>query len=286
MNDGSVGVIGAGIMGRGIAQVIAQTQRSVLLVDRSPELVERAIAAIRDRLARRVTQDRMTSKEMESTMDSIRPATRLDELKGSPLMIEAVYEDPQVKLQLLRELQPFCSKGSIVVSNTSAIPISLLSSAVTYPQRFMGMHFFNPVPVMTLVEVIKGISTSDETVEEIVSFSLAIGKTPVVVSDSPGFVANRLLMPMINEAVFVLSEGIASREDIDTVMKLGANHPMGPLELADLIGLDTCLHVMEALHSGLGEDKYRPAPMLRRMVEGGLLGRKTGKGFYEYGKSS
>ena len=285
MNGGFVGVIGAGIMGSGIAQVVAQAQRSVLLVDRSPELVERAIVAIRERLARRVAQDRMTSQEMESTMANIRPATRLDELKGSPLMVEAVYEDPQVKLQLLRELQPFCSKDAIVASNTSAIPISLLSSAVAYPQRFVGMHFFNPVPAMKLVEVIKSISTRDETVEEIVSFSLAIGKTPVVVSDSPGFVSNRLLVPMINEAVFALSEGIASSEDIDTVMKLGANNPMGPLELADLIGLDTCLHVMEALHSGLGEDKYRPAPMLRRMVESGLLGRKTNQGFYEYGNS-
>lgn len=286
MDYGSVGIIGAGIMGSGIAQVVAQSQRSVLLTDRSPELVERGIAAIRDRLARRVTQDRMTSQEMKSTMACIRPATRLAELEGVPLMIEAVYEDPQVKLQLLRELQPFCSKDTVVASNTSAIPISLLSSAVTYPQHFLGMHFFNPVPAMKLVEVIKGINTSDETVQEIVSFSLAIGKTPVVVSDSPGFVSNRLLVPMINEAVFVLSEGIASREDIDIVMKLGANHPMGPLELADLIGLDICLNVMEALHSGLGESKYRPAPLLRRMVESGQLGRKSGKGFYDYAKSS
>ena len=286
MDYGSIGVIGSGIMGNGIAQVMAQSQRPVLLTDQSPELVQRAIAAIHDRLARRVEKEQITSQEMNSTMANIRPATSLADLKGASLIIEAVYEDTQTKMQLFRELQPFCSTDTIVASNTSAIPITMLSSAVTYPERFLGMHFFNPVPVMKLVEVIRGIHTSEETAEEIVSLTLSIGKTPVAVSDSPGFVSNRLLVPMINEAVFVLSQGIASREDIDTVMKLGANHPMGPLELADLIGLDTCLHVMEAMHSGLGEDKYRPAPLLRRMVEAGQLGRKSGKGFYDYENSS
>ena len=283
MDNSPVGVIGAGIMGSGIAQVMAQSQRSVLLTDRSPELVQRAIAAIRDRLIRRVDQQLITSQEMNSTMASIRPATGLADLIGASLIVEAVNEDAQIKLHLFRELQPYCSPATIIASNTSAIPITMLSSAMTHPQRFLGMHFFNPVPVMKLVEVIRGIHTSKETIEEIVSLIHTIGKIPVEVSDTPGFVSNRLLIPMLNEAVFVLSQGIASLEDIDTVMKLGVNHPMGPLELADFIGLDTCLHIMETLHSELGEDKYRPAPLLRRMVEAGQLGRKSSKGFYDYG---
>ena len=228
MDNSSVGVIGSGIMGCGIAQVMAQSQRSVLLTDRSPELVQQAIVAIRDRLLRRVDQQQITSQEMKTTMAGIRPATGLADLNGTSLIIEAVYEDPQIKLRLFQELQPFCSPHTIVASNTSAIPITMLSSAVTYPQRFLGMHFFNPVPVMKLVEVISGIHTSKETFEEIVSLILSIGKTLVAVSDTPGFVSNRLLIPMINEAVFVLSQGIASLEDVDTVMKLGVKHPMGP----------------------------------------------------------
>ena len=248
MKEGPIGVIGSGTMGAGIAQVVAQANKTVLLADRSADLVERAISGIAARLSQRVAQQKMAQAEMDTTMQNITLAGSLQALKGSPVIIEAVFEKPDVKMGVFREIEGVYDKETLLVSNTSTIPITLLATSVKYPERFVGMHFFNPVPAMKLVEVIRGYRTAEESVEEAVALSLAIGKTPVVVKDAPGFASNRILAPMLNEAVFLLSEGVSSREDIDTVMKLGANHPMGPLELADLVGLDILLDVMETLY--------------------------------------
>ena len=282
MKEGPIAVIGAGTMGGGIVQVIAQSGRDVLLADRATGLVERGITGIANALSRRVAQQRMTQADMDATMKHIKPVAGLQALKGSAMIIEAVFEEPGIKMEVFKQLRGAYDQETLLASNTSTIPITLLANAVDHPQRFIGMHFFNPVPAMRLVEIIRGYLTSEETVADTVALTNALGKTPVVVKDSPGFVANRLLGPMINEAAFLLAEGVATREDIDTVMKLGANHPMGPLELADLIGLDICLHVMETLHGEFGDSKYRPAPFLRQLVSAGHLGRKTGRGFYEY----
>ncbi|MER3602797.1 MAG: 3-hydroxybutyryl-CoA dehydrogenase [Thermus sp.] len=276
-----IGVVGAGQMGSGIAQVAAQAGYEVVLLDVSEGVLARGLERIRSSLGRFLEKGRLSQEEHDQALGRIRQSLLLEDLKDADLVIEAVVEDEGAKKELFARLGALVKPEAILASNTSSIPITDLARASGRPERFIGMHFFNPVPLMRLVEVIRGQLTSDET-RNAVEVARRMGKEPVEVQDYPGFVSNRLLMPMINEAVQVLMEGVATKEAIDQVMRLGMNHPMGPLELADLIGLDTCLAIMEVLHRGLGEDKYRPSPLLRRMVQAGLLGRKTGRGFYTY----
>jgi 3-hydroxybutyryl-CoA dehydrogenase len=277
-----IGVVGAGAMGHGIAQVFAQAGFDVKLNDVSMEFLDRGIKRIDQSLARSVEKGKVTEGARKEILARIKPTENIADFADRELVVEAALEKPEVKNQIFKQLDASCSKECILASNTSSIPITQLSGAVSYSSRVVGMHFFNPVQVMKLVEIVRALQTSDSTVEEIRKITLRLDKTPVLVKDSPGFISNRVLCPMINEAIFALEEGIASKEDIDSVMKLGMNHPMGPLELADFVDLDVVLDVMEVLYKEFEDSKYRASPLLRTMVRAGYLGRKTKKGFYDY----
>jgi 3-hydroxybutyryl-CoA dehydrogenase len=277
-----VTVIGSGTMGNGIAQVFASNGFSVTVIDISQSFVDRALATISGSLDRIIKKGAITEDDKKATMGRLAASTDLGAAKDSQLVIEAVTEDLKVKVELFRKLEEICPAGTIFASNTSSLPITQLGAATKRADKFIGMHFMNPVPVMKLIELIRGIATSDDTYGIIKELSIKLGKTPVEVNDFPGFIANRILMPMINEAAFALMEGVGTREAIDDVMKLGMGHPMGPLTLADFIGLDVCLAILEVMHDGLGDPKYRPCPLLRKLVQAGYLGRKSGRGFYAY----
>lgn len=275
-------VVGAGQMGAGIAQVAAQAGLKVFLRDVEQRFVDKGLGVIEKNLARDVEKGRKTADEKAAIQGRISGTVSLEPAAGCDLVVEAIIENLEIKLGLFKELDQLCPAHAILASNTSSLPITQLASATKRPDRFIGMHFMNPVPVMKLVEIIRGLATADEVYQTIEDITKTLEKVPVEVNDFPGFVSNRILMPMINEAIYTLYEGVASKEAIDDVMKLGMNHPMGPLTLADFIGLDTCLYIMETLHEGFGDDKYRPCPLLRKYVKAGWLGRKSGRGFYIY----
>ena len=278
-----IGVIGAGTMGNGIAQVAARSGHTVILRDVRDEFIARGMAAIDKSLQRDVDKERLSKEEKQTIISRIGATTDWQPLADADLVVEAVTEDVRVKTEVFRMLDEIVKPDAILASNTSSISITKLGAATRRPGNVIGMHFMNPVPVMKLIEIIRGMATSDETYERVRALSEKMGKTPMECNDMPGFVSNRVLMPMINEAIFALYEGVATRESIDGIMRLGMNHPMGPLTLADFIGLDVCLAILNVLHDGLGDPKYRPCPLLKRYVDAGWLGKKTGRGFYEYG---
>ena len=277
-----IAVIGAGTMGNGIAQACAVSGLPVTMIDIHDAAVQRGIATLSGSLDRLVKKDKLSAADREAALARVTGSTNYEDLRGAQIVIEAATENPELKFKILRQVEALVAEDTVIATNTSSISITQLAAVLTRPQRAIGLHFFNPVPMMALVEVIRGLQTSDATHALAVQFAQALGKTPITVKNSPGFVVNRILCPMINEAIFVYAEGLASAEDIDTGMKLGCNHPIGPLALADMIGLDTMLAVMNVFYEGFNDPKYRPAPLLKEMVAAGRLGRKTKQGFYRY----
>jgi len=276
------GVVGAGTMGNGIAQVAARAGFDVVMRDVAPEFLARGRAAIDKSLQRDVDKERLSADEKQTILGRVRTTTGLDDLRDAFIVVEAVTENLNVKSELFKALDGIMKSHAILASNTSSISITKLGAVTQRPDKVIGMHFMNPVPVMKLVEIIRGAATTDETYQTVHGLTEKLGKIPLECNDSPGFISNRVLMPMINEAIFALYEGVATRESIDGIMKLGMNHPMGPLTLADFIGLDVCLAIMNVLHDGFGDSKYRPCPLLKRYVDAGWLGKKSGRGFYQY----
>jgi 3-hydroxybutyryl-CoA dehydrogenase len=282
MEIATIGIVGAGQMGNGIAQVAAMSGLQVIMSDIKEEFVQSGLQNIIKLLSRNVEKGKMSGEEKDATLGRIKTTVDVAHLSGCDFVVEAATENEEIKFKIFRDLDKICRPEVILATNTSSIPISRIAAQTKRPEKIIGMHFMNPVPLMQLVEVIPGLITSEKTFKTTCDLAVKFGKTPVKSSDYPAFIANRILMPMINEAIFCLYNGVGTRDDIDTVMKLGMNHPMGPLALADLIGLDTCLAIMETLYNGFSDSKYRPCPLLRQYVEAGWLGRKTGRGFYEY----
>jgi 3-hydroxybutyryl-CoA dehydrogenase len=282
MSIQNVMVIGAGQMGSGIAQVCAMAGYNVLVNDLKEEFVLKGLASIEKNLQRQVDKQKLTADQKQEILSRLKPSADLQDAAGTDLVIEAAVENMAIKTEIFAKLDKITPETTILATNTSSLPITEIAAATNRPEKVIGMHFMNPVPVMKLVEIIRGLATADEVYHSIEDMTKTLNKIPVEVNDFPGFVSNRILMPMINEAIYTLYEGVAEKEAIDEVMKLGMNHPMGPLTLADFIGLDTCLYIMETLHEGFGDDKYRPCPLLRKYVKAGWLGRKTGRGFYSY----
>lgn len=275
-------VIGAGQMGSGIAQVIAQSGLEVILQDLKDDFLNRGVTTIQKNLMRQVEKGRLTEAEVEGILLRVRTTTDVADVQEVDMVIEAAVENMEIKKNIFSRLDSLAPAHTILATNTSSLPITEIAAVTKRPEKVIGMHFMNPVPVMKLVEIIRGLATANEVYQAVYDLTLKLGKTPVEVNDFPGFVSNRILMPMINEAIYTVYEGVASPEAVDQVMKLGMNHPMGPLTLADFIGLDTCLYIMETLHEGFGDDKYRPCPLLRKYVKAGWLGKKSGRGFYQY----
>jgi 3-hydroxybutyryl-CoA dehydrogenase len=277
-----IGVVGAGQMGAGIAQVAAMNGFSVILNDVKDVFLDRAMERIQKSLSTLVKKERISEEQKKATVERIQTTREIKPFDAADFVVEAVIENQDLKLEVFKQLDEHCRSNVILASNTSSIPITRIAAATKRPSEVIGMHFMNPVPLMKLVEIIQGLATSEEAFETTKDLAVKLKKIPVAANDSPGFISNRILLPMINEAIFALHEGVGTAEAIDSVMKLGMNHPMGPLELADLIGLDTCLSILEVLHEGFGDSKYRPCPLLKKYVDAGYLGRKTGRGFYAY----